>query len=29
MNVLYILKVSEYQASGNQIDIPKKIALNF
>ena len=29
MNVLYICKVSEYQASGNQIDIPKKIAQDF
>lgn len=29
MNVLYICKVSEFQASGNQIDIPKKIALDF
>lgn len=29
MNVLYICKVSGFQASGNQIDIPKKIALDF
>ena len=29
MNVLYICRVSEYQASGNQIDIPKKVAMEF
>lgn len=29
MNVLYICKVSGFQAFGNQIDIPKKIALDF
>ena len=29
MNVLYICKISAFQASGNQIDIPKKIALEF
>lgn len=29
MNVLYICKVSAYQASGNQIDIPKKVATDF
>lgn len=29
MNVVYICKVSAYQASGNQIDIPKKVATNF
>ena len=29
MNVLYICKVSEFQASGNQIDIPKKIGIDF
>ena len=29
MNVLYICKVSAYQASGNQIDIPKKVAIDF
>lgn len=29
MNILYICKVSEYQASGNQIDIPKKIGIDF
>ncbi len=29
MNVLYICKVTAFQASGNQIDIPKKIAKDF
>lgn len=29
MNVVYICKVSAFQASGNQIDIPKKVATNF
>ena len=29
MNVLYICKVSEHQARGNQIDIPKNIGINF
>ena len=29
MNVLYICRVSEYQAKGNQIDIPKKIGVEF
>lgn len=29
MNNYYICRVSQYQASGNQIDIPKKIALDF
>lgn len=29
MNELYVCKVSSYQASGNQIDVPKKIALDF
>ena len=29
MNVLYICRVSEYQASGNQIDIPKNVAIEF
>lgn len=29
MNVLYICRVSEYQARGNQIDIPKKIGIEF
>ncbi len=29
MNLLYICKVSAYQAAGNQIDIPKKIAKDF
>lgn len=29
MNVLYICRVSEYQARGNQIDIPKNIGIEF
>lgn len=29
MNVLYICRVSQYQANGNQIDIPKKIGIEF
>lgn len=29
MNVIYICKVSAFQASGNQIDIPKKVATDF
>lgn len=29
MNVLYICRVSEYQAKGNQIDIPKNIGIEF
>lgn len=29
MNVLYICRVSEYQARGNQIDIPKTIGMEF
>lgn len=29
MNVLYICKVSDYQVFGNQIDIPKKIGVEF
>ncbi len=29
MNILYICKISAFQASGNQIDIPRDIALNF
>ena len=29
MNFLYICKISAFQASGNQIDIPKKVALEF
>lgn len=29
MNVIYVCKVSAYQASGNQIDIPKKVAIDF
>lgn len=29
MNVLYICRVSEYQARGNQIDIPKNIGMEF
>ncbi len=29
MNVLYICRVSEYQANGNQIDIPRKIGIEF
>ena len=29
MNVLYICRVSEYQASGKQIDIPRNIGIEF
>lgn len=29
MNTLYICKVSDYQAAGNQIDIPKNVAREF
>ena len=29
MNIIYICKVSAFQASGNQIDIPKKVATDF
>lgn len=29
MNTIYICKVSEYQVSGNQIDLPKKVATSF
>lgn len=29
MNVIYVCKVSDYQANGNQVDIPKKIAVDF
>ena len=29
MNVLYICRVSDYQALGNQIDIPKNVAIDF
>ena len=29
MNVIYVCKVSDFQASGNQIDIPKKVATEF
>lgn len=29
MNVIYICRVTEHQASGSQIDIPKKVAINF
>lgn len=29
MNVLYLCRVSDYQVSGNQIDIPKNIAIDF
>lgn len=29
MNVIYVCKISEFQASGNQIDIPKKVATDF
>ena len=29
MNTIYICKVSDYQVSGNQIDLPKKVATSF
>lgn len=29
MNVIYVCKVSSFQAAGNQIDIPKKVAIEF
>lgn len=29
MNVLYVCRVSGYQANGNQIDIPKNIGIDF
>lgn len=29
MNVIYVCRVSKFQASGNQIDIPKKVAISF
>ena len=29
MNVIYVCKVSGFQASGNQIDLPKKVAIDF
>lgn len=29
MNVIYLCKISDFQAKGNQIDIPKEIAINF
>lgn len=29
MNVIYICRVSDFQVSGNQIDIPKKVAVDF
>jgi len=29
MNVIYICRVTDFQVSGNQIDIPKKVAIDF
>ena len=29
MNTIYICKISDYQVSGNQIDLPKKVATSF
>lgn len=29
MNVIYICRVSDFQVAGNQIDIPKKVAIDF
>ena len=29
MNVIYICRVTDFQVSGNQIDIPKKVAIEF
>jgi len=29
MNVIYICRVTDFQVSGNQIDVPKKIAIDF
>jgi hypothetical protein len=29
MNVIYICRVTDFQISGNQIDIPKKVAIDF
>ena len=29
MNVIYISRVTDFQVSGNQIDIPKKVAIDF
>ncbi len=29
MNIIYICKVSDFQVAGNQVDIPKKVAIEF
>ncbi len=29
MNIIYVCKISDFQSAGNQIDIPKKVAIDF
>ena len=29
MNTIYICRVSDFQVAGNQVDIPKKVAIDF